>query len=150
MRSTCCPRRAGRCAASPSGSRALIARERGIDRGRGPDRPSAPVSCTSTRSTRPRRSKASCAAAMSISTKLPSITRAGPSSFSSPRIDVRVHPVARHQPDLAAERVAAPPGQLLGDDDAARAGQQLQELLRGERVGACRSSPRVASRSATA
>ena len=42
-------------------------------------------SCTSIRSTRPSRSNASCAAAMSIRTKLPSITRAGPLSSSSPR-----------------------------------------------------------------
>ena len=67
-------RRDGRCAERPGGSRAAMASSAA-------SRSAPSGSSTSTRSTRPRRSNASCAAAMSIRMKLPSSTRAGPSSF---------------------------------------------------------------------
>ena len=118
-------------------------RERGVDVGAGrcPRRVEPPAARdirTSRRSRRPSRAKASCAAAMSISTKLPSITRAGPGVFEQRAHDVGADAIAGHQADLVAERVAAAPRQLLGDDDALRAGQERQELLRRERRAAGR------------
>ena len=117
----------------PGGQARADGRDRGVEVGarrrpRRVERGGARTICTSMRSMRPSRSKASCAAAMSISTKLPSITRAGPLSSSSAADDVGADAVAGHQPDLVAERVAAAARQLLGDDDALRAGEQLEEL----------------------
>ena len=82
---------AGRPAGGQPGWQArLDGRHRGVDVGAGRrprpvERAGALVIRTSMRSRRPSRAKASWAAAMSISTKLPSITRAGPVSSSSAR-----------------------------------------------------------------
>ena len=49
--------------------------------------------------------------------------------FQQPADHVGVDAIAGHQPDFAAQRIPAAPRQLLGDDDAAGAGEQLEELL---------------------
>ena len=43
--------------------------------------------------------------------------------------DKRQHAIANHQPQLAAQRVVAPRGELFGDDDRLRTGQDLKEFL---------------------
>ena len=77
MRSTSAPRDEGRRTVIPAGARAAISRS-----ARATSTP--PASRTSTRSTRPRRPIAHCAAATSIRAKPPSRTLAGPSSPRTP------------------------------------------------------------------
>ncbi len=62
-----------------------------------------------------------------------------PLVLQQPADHVGVHAIASHQPDLVAQRIPAPPCHLLGDDDAAGAGEQFEKLLRGHGVGGRRA-----------